>query len=145
MEHTNLDKLTAILSEWLRPAITEVAKLKLGTAPAITAANAWIVKYFPVNSGYSILNDLGFLVVPTMQAYLRQILQGYMQKLNVSDIDLPYFMDNVINSMQNEITNNGKLSLFGMLELNREDLDSLKVLLEKNMFTSNMVNYTVIK
>ena len=145
MSYSNSDKLVGVLSEWLRPAITELAKAKFNNSPGITAANAWVVKYFPVSKDYSLLNDFGFLIKPSISAFIKQGVINGLAKLNVSDGDIPSFLQATLESMYDELKSKDKITLFGLVEFEQSDIDTLQKLLISNGLLDTAETYEVIK
>lgn len=145
MEYSNLNKLVAILTEWLRPMLNAIAGTRLNALPNISAANAWVRKFFPVKADYSIVNDLSFLVNPLIEQMLQSTVSSKIASLNIQDSEIPNFVLSVINSAKEEIAKKGKLTLFNIVELESADIENLEVLINKNLATLNFTKYEVIK
>ena len=144
MEYTNLDKLVAVVVEWLRPLASTLAGTYLNKLEPVERANAWARKFFPVSADYSIANDLGFLAMPALQSTVRPFIQSSLNKLNLTDEAIPEFAKNVVMSMDKELETKSSISLFNLIELDNDDVNRLRLLLERNLPVS-FTEYTVVK
>lgn len=143
MEYTNLDKLVAVVVEWLRPLASTLAGTYLNKLESVERANAWARKFFPVSADYSITNDLGFLAVPALQSAVRPFIQSSLDKLNLTDDVIPEFAKNTVMAMDRELETKSSISLFNLIELDQADVNRLRLLLERNLPIS-FTEYTVI-
>lgn len=144
MDYKNIDILTAVVTEWIRPLISTIASSYLDKTESVTRANAWAKKFFPVSANYSITNDFGFLIAPIVQSAVRPFLKSNLERFNISDENIPEFAMNVVSSAYNELGTKKSISLFNMIEIDKGDLDRLKSLLDKNMPVSAS-HYNVVK
>jgi hypothetical protein len=144
MEYTNLDKLVAVITEWLRPLASTLAGAYLNKLDSVERANAWARKFFPVSADYSIANDLGFLFMPTLQSAVRPFIQSSLDKLNLTDDAIPEFAKNTVMAMDKELETKPTISLFNLIELDADDVNRLRHLLENNLNVS-FTGYTVVK
>ena len=99
MNHTNSEILTAILVSWAKPMVDDIVSNRLGAFEPIVAANAWIKKYFPVASNYSIVNDLSFLVTPTAEIVVGNFVRNGIARLGVAEADIPEYAAKLAASM----------------------------------------------
>ena len=144
MEYTNLDKLVAVIVEWLRPLASTLAGTYLNRLDSIERANAWARKFFPVSADYSITNDLGFLAMPALQSAVRPFIQSSLDKLNLTDEAIPEFAKNTVMAMDKELEAKSTISLFNLIELDKDDVNRLRNLIERNLPVS-FTEYTVVK
>lgn len=133
MEYTNSEKLTAVLVKWAKPMVDEIVASRLGNYQPIVAANEWVKKYFPVASNYSIVNDLSFLVVPSTEIVVGNFVRNGIAKLGVADADIPGYASKLLAAMMEQAEKEGKISLFGSIELEKSDLEKLRTMLERNL------------
>ena len=133
MEYTNSEKLTAVLVKWAKPMVDEIVASRLGNYQPIVAANEWVKKYFPVASNYSIVNDLSFLVVPSTEIVVGNFVRNGIAKLGVADADSPGYASKLLAAMMEQAEKEGKISLFGSIELEKSDLEKLRTMLERNL------------
>lgn len=133
MNHTNSEILTAVLVKWAKPMVDEIVASRLGNYQPIVAANEWVKKYFPVASNYSIVNDLSFLVVPSTEIVVGNFVRNGIAKLGVADADIPGYSSKLLAAMMEQAEKDGKISLFGTIELEKSDLEKLRTLLERNL------------
>lgn len=145
MEYSNIDKLSAVITEWIRPSLSKIASSSLNKLEGVASANSWIIKYFPVKSDYSIVNDLGFLLSPVTTSIVKPMLSNAIAKLGITDNGIPEFARNVVKSALKEANEKGKITLFGILEIEPSDIKELKRLLEKNLSCDSEVGYSVVK
>lgn len=145
VEYTNLDKLAAVAAEWLRPSLQGIAASRLDKMEGVAAANSWVVKYFPVKPDYSIVNDLGFLIAPAAACAIRPALANIINRAGIPDSSIPEFANGIADAAAKEAEEKGKITLFGILEIEQSDIDVLKDLLDKNLPCGQQSGYTVIK
>jgi len=143
--YSNIEKLTAVLVTWAKPMIDTIVSNRIGQFQPIQAANEWVKKYFPVNSKYSIVNDLSFLAVPATEMVVEPIIKNAISKLNLSDENIPQYAAKLVDSMIDEADKKGKVSLFNLLEFEKSDFEKLRTLLEKNLPVSEVDKYQVIE
>lgn len=145
MEYSNIDKLSAVVAEWIRPSLSKIASESLNKLEGVASANSWIIKYFPVKSDYSIVNDLGFLLSPIAQSVVKPLLSNAICKIGITDAGIPEFARNVVEYALKEASEKGQITLFGILEIEPSDIKELKRLLEKNLSCDSVVGYRVVK
>ncbi len=141
---SNTEKLTAVIVAWAKPMIDTIVASRLADMQPVQAANGWVRKYFPVAADYSIVNDLSFLAVPATEIILEPMIRKGIDKLGVSDQDIPAYVAKLVDSMVNEADRKGSVTLFNTIELEKADLEKLRYMLRKNMPVEEYAKYEVI-
>lgn len=143
--HSNRQILSAVLANWAKPLIDEVLVSRLGSLQQVAAANEWVKKYFPVAKNYSIVKDLAFLAVPATEIIIEPAVGKAIERLGVSDEQIPSYAAKIADSLLEEAEKNGKVTLFNTIELEKSDFEKLKSLLEKNLPVAETESYVVIE
>ena len=143
--HSNRQILSAVLANWAKPLIDEVLVSRLGALQPVAAANEWVKKYFPVAKNYSIVKDLAFLAVPAKEIIIEPAVGNAIERMGVSDEQIPAYAAKIVNSLLDEAEKNGKVTLFNTIELDKSDFERLKSLLEKNLPFEEKETYKVIE
>ena len=141
--YTNSEILTAVLVYWSKPLVDSIVASRLGQLQQVQAANEWVKKYFPVAGNYSIVNDLSFLAAPATEMMVEPFVRNGIAKLGVKDEDIPGYASKLVDSMIEEAEKNGSVSLFNTIEIETNDLEELKHLLERNLSTTVVERYEV--
>lgn len=136
---SNRQKLAAVLSKWLQPALQQLASEKFMRLPFLANLEAkikstgWVSPMWSM--GCEIAPLLGGVATQLVEPMLSQYLQG------VPDSAIPSIAHQVVDNA----LNNGNLSLFeGNVVFERSDLEELKTLLRYNLPMNNDENYQVI-
>lgn len=146
MSYNNRQIVTAIVSKWMKPLAGQVLSSRLGALQPIVSASEWIKKYFPVSQDYSLVNDLSFLAEPAIEIMAGPVVNGFIDKLGVDDTMLPIYMRKIVRSCIEECNRSGKVSLFDMIELERQDFERLMNMVEKNLPVTQLEpQYNVIE
>lgn len=144
--HSNRQILSAVLATWSKPLVDEVLISRLGELQPVQVANEWVKKYFPVPKKYSIVRELSFLALPAMEIAIEPAVGHAIERLGVSDEQIPEYASKIANSLLEEAEKKGKVTIFNKIELEKSDFERLKSLLEKNLpFDSETEPYTVIE
>ena len=143
MAHTNSEILAAVMVAWAKPYVDDIVSGRLGSLQPVIAANAWVKKYCPVASNYSIINDLSFLAVPVSEMAVGGFVRNGMARLGVKDEDIPSFASNLLASMMEKAEKDGCVSLFNTIEIEKGDLERLRSLLERNLPVEAAERYEV--
>ena len=143
--HSNIEILTAVIVTWAKPMVDEIVANRLGNLQPVATASEWVKKYFPVPNNYSIVNDLSFLAVPASEMMVGNFVRTGLEKLNVSDKDVPAYAARIVDSLIAEAEKKGCVSLFNTIELEKSDLEKLRYLLRKNLPVEEFAKYEVIQ
>lgn len=128
MGYSNAQILSAVLSHWARPAVTQLATERLVRMPMLQAIQQRIVASGLVNTTYNIGND----ITPLLSPIVNNVLQPYLER------QLSQLPDEAIPSLAREIlaqaSSRGEYSLLdGAIVLDKEDITELQRLVEKNL------------
>lgn len=143
--HSNIEILTAVIVTWAKPMVDKIVANRLGNLQPVATASEWVKKYFPVPNNYSIVNDLSFLAVPASEMMVGNFVRTGLEKLNVSDKDVPAYAARIVDSLIAEAEKKGCVSLFNTVELEKSDLEKLRYLLDKNLPVEEFAKYEVIQ
>lgn len=143
--YKNSEILTAVLVAWVKPMLDSVIADRLGKLQPVAAANAWVKKYFPVASNYSIVNDLSFLAVPATEIIVEPLIKNGIAKLGIDDADIPAYVSKLVGSAIQEADQKGCISLFNTVEIEKSDLEKLRYLLERNLPVQVVERYEVVQ
>lgn len=139
-EYSNAQKLAAIVSEWSRPAIAQIAASKISTMGWIKSLQDSIVGLGIAGSNYNIAQDIQPLVMPIINAIVEPMLVERFSK--IPDVAIPQMARNIVE----EIKNKGSISLLdGLIVLDHSDVEELQNLIEKNLPYDNVEPYKVIR
>lgn len=143
--YSNTEILTAVIVTWAKPMVDEIVANRLGNLQPVATASEWVKKYFPVPNNYSIVNDLSFLAVPASEMMVGNFVRTGLEKLNVSDKDVPAYAARIVDSLIEEADKKGCVSLFNTIELEKSDLEKLRYLLRKNLPVGEFTKYEVVQ
>ena len=143
--YSNTEILTAVIVTWAKPLVDEIVANRLGNLQPVATASEWVKKYFPVPNNYSIVNDLSFLAVPASEMMVGNFVRNGLEKLNVSDKDVPAYAARIVDSLIAEAEKKGCISLFNTIELEKSDLEKLRYLLRKNLPVEDFAKYEVVQ
>lgn len=143
--YSNTEILTAVIVTWAKPMVDEIVANRLGNLQPVATASEWVKKYFPVPNNYSIVNDLSFLAVPASEMMVGNFVRNGLEKLNVSDKDVPAYAARIVDSLIAEAEKKGCVSLFNTIELEKSDLEKLRYLLRKNLPVGEFTKYEVVQ
>lgn len=143
--YSNTEILTAVIVTWAKPMVDEIVANRLGNLQPVATASEWVKKYFPVPNNYSIVNDLSFLAVPASEMMVGNFVRTGLEKLNVSDKDVPAYAARIVDSLIAEAEKKGCVSLFNTIELEKSDLEKLRYLLRKNLPVGEFTKYEVVQ
>lgn len=143
--YSNIEILTAVIVTWVKPMIDEIVEHQLGKLQPIATASEWVKKYFPVPNNYSIVRDLSFLAVPASEIVVGNFVRTGLEKLNIQDQDVPAYAAKIVNSLIEQANDKGRISLFNTVEIEKNDLEKLRYLLQKNLPIEEYAKYEVIQ
>lgn len=139
MEYSNSQILAAVVSEWARPAISQIAASKLMRLPMLQSLQAAIGSLGLVSGNYSLQGDIEPLIQPVVNSLVTPVLTRYFA--NIPEESIPRMAHDVVD----KIRYNGPLSILeGTITFDEEDLDELADLLKKNLPVEASSGYQVI-
>lgn len=139
MAYTNSQKLAAVLSEWARPAISQIASSKIAELPFMMSLQSTIEGLGIVGNGYSIVSDISPFIQPVIDSMITPMLEGYFK--NIPDEAIPKTAKAIVEQMKAQ--KNVSL-LNGLLVLEQSDVEELEKLLDKNLPITEDESYKVI-
>lgn len=140
MEYSNAQILAAVVSEWARPAISQIAAGRLMRLPMLQSLQATVSSMGLVSGTYSLQADIEPVLQPVVNAMLTPVLSRYLSAL--PDEGIPQMARDVVEQMRHR----GQVSLLdGAVTLEEEDLDELASLLEKNLPVTPQQGYQVVR
>ena len=126
----NIDIVADIVTKWATPIITDVVKMQ--NFSSVNTASAWISKYFPVPSGYNILNEFSFLMTPVIKNYTAPMIKQSLQA--IPDEDIPTMVNDIMEAMMNKAKTDGGINIFGEnIKLPLEHIELLDTMLKDGL------------
>ena len=138
MEYKNSQILAAVVSEWARPVISQIAAGNLMRLPMLQSLQAAIGSLGIVSGGYAIQKDLEPLIQPIVNSLITPMLARYFGQ--IPEESIPQMAHDIVEKMRD----NGSLSVLeGMVTFEEEDLAELADLLDKNLPVGQTPSYQV--
>lgn len=138
MEYRNSQILAAVVSEWARPAISQIAAGNLMRLPMLQSLQAAIGSLGIVSGSYAIQKDLEPLIQPIVNSLITPMLARYFGQ--IPEESIPQMAHDIVEKMRD----NGSLSVLeGMVTFEEEDLAELADLLDKNLPVGQTPSYQV--
>lgn len=138
MDYTNSQILAAVVSEWARPAISQIAASNLMRLPMLQSLQATIGSMGLVSGNYSLQTDMEPMIQPIVNALVTPMLCKYFD--NIPDESIPQMAHDVVDQLRFK----GSLSILeGMITFDEDDLDELADLLQKNLPVESSTGYQV--
>lgn len=138
MEYSNSQILAAVVSEWARPAISQIAAGNLMRLPMLQSLQATIGSLGLVSGNYALQKDIEPLIQPVVNSLVTPMLAKYFGQ--IPDESIPQMAHDVVD----KVRYNGPLSILeGMITFDEEDLDELADLLQKNLPVEQTEGYQV--
>lgn len=138
MEYSNSQILAAVVSEWARPAISQIAAGNLMKLPMLQSLQATISSMGLVNGNYSLQKDIEPLIQPVVNSLVIPMLARYFGQ--IPEESIPQMAHDVVD----KIRYNGPLSILeGLVTFDEDDLDELADLLQKNLPVESVDHYQV--
>ena len=138
MEYKNSQILAAVVSEWARPAISQIATGNLMRLPMLQSLQAAIGSLGIVSGSYAIQKDLEPLIQPIVNSLITPMLARYFGQ--IPEESIPQMAHDIVEKMRD----NGPLSVLeGMVTFEEEDLAELADLLDKNLPVEQTPSYQV--
>lgn len=138
MEYKNSQILAAVVSEWARPAISQIAASNLMRLPMLQSLQATIGSLGLVSGNYALQKDVEPLIQPVVNSLVTPMLARYFGQ--IPEDSIPQMAHDVVDKLRY----NGPLSILeGMVTFDEEDLDELADLLQKNLPVEKKEDYQV--
>ena len=138
MEYSNSQILAAVVSEWARPAISQIAASKVMRLPMLQSLQASIGSLGLVSGEYNLQKDLEPLILPVVNSLITPVLARYFAQ--IPEESIPQMAHDIVE----KVRYNGPLSVLeGVITFDEEDLDELADLLQKNLPVENAAPYQV--
>ena len=138
MGYKNSQILAAVVSEWARPAISQIAAGNLMRLPMLQSLQAAIGSLGIVSGSYAIQKDLEPLIQPIVNSLITPMLARYFGQ--IPEESIPQMAHDIVEKMRE----NGSLSVLeGMVTFEEEDLAELADLLDKNLPVGQTPSYQV--
>ena len=138
MDYTNSQILAAVVSEWARPAISQIAASNLMRLPMLQSLQATIDSLGLVSGSYALQKDIEPLIQPVVNSLVTPMLAKYFGQ--IPEESIPQMAHDVVD----KVRYNGPLSILeGMITFDEEDLDELADLLQKNVPVEKTEGYQV--
>ena len=138
MEYSNSQILAAVVSEWARPAISQIAAGNLMRLPMLQSLQATISSLGIVSGSYALQKDIEPLIQPIVNSLITPMLARYFGQ--IPEESIPQMAHDIVEKMRN----NGPVSVLeGMVTFEEEDLDELADLLQKNLPVEKAEGYQV--
>ena len=138
MEYTNSQILAAVVSEWARPAISQIAAGNLMRLPMLQSLQATISSLGIVSGSYALQKDIEPLIQPIVNSLITPMLAKYFGQ--IPEESIPQMAHDIVEKMRN----NGPVSVLeGMVTFDEEDITELSDLLDKNLPVGQTPGYQV--
>ncbi len=138
MDYKNSQILAAVVSEWARPAISQIAAGNLMRLPMLQSLQATIGGLGLVSGNYTLKSDIEPLIQPVVNALVTPMLSRYFA--NIPEESIPQMAHDIVD----KVRYNGPLSILeGTITFDEEDLDELAELLQKNLPVEKIETYQV--
>ena len=138
MEYKNSQILAAVVSEWARPAISQIAAGNLMRLPMLQSLQATISSLGIVSGSYALQKDIEPLIQPIVNSLITPMLARYFGQ--IPEESIPQMAHDIVERMRN----NGPVSVLeGMVTFDEEDITELSDLLDKNLPVGQTPGYQV--
>ena len=138
MEYKNSQILAAVVSEWARPAISQIAAGNLMRLPMLQSLQATIGSLGIVSGKYALQKDIEPLILPIVNSLITPMLARYFGQ--IPEESIPQMAHDIVEKMRA----NGSMSILeGMVTFEEEDLAELADLLDKNLPIGQTQDYQV--
>ena len=138
MEYKNSQILAAVVSEWARPAISQLAAGNLMRLPMLQSLQATISSLGIVSGSYALQKDIEPLIQPIVNSLITPMLARYFGQ--IPEESIPQMAHDIVEKMRN----NGPVSVLeGMVTFDEEDITELSDLLDKNLPVGQTPGYQV--
>ena len=138
MEYKNSQILAAVVSDWARPAISQIAAGNLMRLPMLQSMQATISSLGIVSGSYALQKDIEPLIQPIVNSLITPMLARYFGQ--IPEESIPQMAHDIVEKMRN----NGPVSVLeGMVTFDEEDITELSDLLDKNLPVGQTPGYQV--
>ena len=138
MEYKNSQILAAVVSEWARPAISQIAAGNLMRLPMLQSLQATISSLGIVSGSYALQKDIEPLIQPIVNSLITPMLSRYFGQ--IPEESIPQMAHDIVEKMRG----NGPVSVLeGMVTFDEEDITELSDLLDKNLPVGQTPGYQV--
>ena len=138
MEYSNSQILAAVVSEWARPAISQIAASKAMRLPMLQSLQASIGSLGLVSGEYNLQKDIEPLILPVVNSLITPVLARYFGQ--IPEESIPQMAHDIVEKVRYNVP----LSVLeGVITFDEEDLDELADLLQKNLPVENAAPYQV--
>lgn len=138
MEYSNSQILAAVVSEWARPAISQIAAGNIMRLPMLQSLQATIGSLGLVSGAYNLQKDIEPLIQPVVNSLITPLLSRYFGQ--IPEESIPQMAHDIVE----KVRYNGPLSILeGVVTFEEEDLDELAELLQKNLPVESVDHYQV--
>ena len=138
MEYKNSQILAAVVSEWARPAISQIAAGNLMRLPMLQSLQATISSLGIVSGNYALQKDIEPLIQPIVNSLITPMLARYFGQ--IPEESIPQMAHDIVEKMRN----NGPVSVLeGLVTFDEEDITELSDLLDKNLPVGQTPGYQV--
>ena len=138
MEYSNSQILAAVVSEWARPAISQIAAGNIMRLPMLQSLQATISSLGIVSGNYALQKDIEPLIQPIVNSLITPMLARYFGQ--IPEESIPQMAHDIVEKMRN----NGPVSVLeGMVTFDEEDITELSDLLDKNLPVGQTPGYQV--
>ena len=138
MEYKNSQILAAVVSEWARPAISQIAAGNLMRLPMLQSLQATISSLGIVSGNYALQKDIEPLIQPIVNSLITPMLARYFGQ--IPEESIPQMAHDIVEKMRN----NGPVSVLeGMVTFDEEDITELSDLLDNNLPVGQTPGYQV--
>lgn len=138
MEYSNSQILAAVVSEWARPAISQIAAGNIMQLPMLQSLQATISSLGLVSGTYNLQKDIEPIIQPVVNSLITPMLARYFGQ--IPEESIPQMAHDIVE----KIRYNGPLSILeGVITFDEEDLDELSDLLQKNLPVESVDHYQV--
>ena len=138
MEYKNSQILAAVVSEWARPAISQIAAGNLMRLPMLQSLQATISSLGIVSGSYALQKDIEPLIQPIVNSLITPMLARYFGQ--IPEESIPQMAHDIVEKMRN----NGPVSVLeGMVTFDEEDITELSDLIDKNLPVGQTPGYQV--
>lgn len=138
MEYKNSQILAAVVSEWARPAISQIAAGNLMRLPMLQSLQATISSLGIVSGSYALQKDIEPLIQPIVNSLITPLLARYFGQ--IPEESIPQMAHDIVEKMRG----NGPVSVLeGMVTFDEDDITELSDLLDKNLPVGQTPGYQV--
>lgn len=138
-DFSNSQKLAAVVSEWVRPAISQIASSKLMTIPFMQSLQCTIGGSGLVGNNYKLESDIQPFIQPIINSLITPIMAKHFA--NIPDSAIPTTARAIVNQMIQQ----GTYSILdGLVTFESDDILELDSLITKNLPIESEETYKVI-